>query len=369
MKYALISLVFLLAACSQAPTTDVSNDPVTLGMFGGFTGLLAPIGQQELIAAEYAQEQVNKNGGVNGRPLQIVFEDSKCNPKEAVTAITKLADTTEARIILGGLCTGETVSAAPVANERHIVLLSALSSGPQIKDAGDYVFRTNPRDDGSSFADYILAQKYKKVAIISEQTDFAQGVKKILLPQLDAAGVTYTTQDVATDTTDFRTALLKLQQTNPDLLLINSNSFAFGLRIYNQAKPLDFAEIMGSRGWETGTLGELGTAEGVIFYGSIGIVDESQPDIQEMQRRYQARYNATPISSFAYASQYDDIMLAVDAMKACGATNSTCIKEYLYSTKDYTGLIGTYSFDSDGEVVGVHYKTVTVENGLPVALR
>jgi branched-chain amino acid transport system substrate-binding protein len=355
----LILLVFIIA-CTQAPS---SQEPIKVGMFGAFSGKLAPIGQQELIAAEYAVEKINAQGGINGRPLQLLIEDTKCNPKDAVTAFTKLSETADAHIIMGGLCSGETVAPAPMANEKQIVLLSALSSGPQITTLGDYVFRTNPVDDGSFFANFVEEKSYTRVAVISEQTDFSQGVKKAMLVKFDAAGIEYLNEDVAPDTTDYRTALLKLKQFNPELLIINTNSFTAGVEIYKQAEPMGLKNAFGSRGFETGSADVLSQVEGVSFYGSFGVVDETTPEVVEMTRRYKEKYNTLPMSSFAFASQYDDVMLVADALRACAPQDGQCIKDFLYSVRERQGLMGVFGFDSNGDPIGLKYNAVTVRNG------
>lgn len=358
MKAAILLLAILLASCT-AQTTE----PIRIGMFGAFSGNLAEIGQQEIVAAEYAVEQVNAEGGIEGRPLQLVIEDAKCNPRDAVTAFNRLRASTDAAIILGGLCTGETLGAAPLANEQRIVLLSAVSSGPQVTNAGEYVFRTNPSDDGSFFASYIIGKGYGRVAIISEQTDFAIGVKDALLSKLDEAGVAYFMEDVPAEAADYRTALVKLQQHEPDILIMNSNSYNTGRIIYQNAAALGYETVMGSRGFEVATQDQLDEIEGLIFYGSFGIVNESLPEVREIALRYEERHGTRLASLFTPASQYDDVMLAANAMRACGATDGECMKEWLHGIEGREGLIGTFGFDENGDVTGIEYNAVQVQDG------
>lgn len=362
IQVALLLVLFFTLSCSPR-----SEEPsVSIGMFTALSGNIAAVGQQELIAAEYAVEQINAQGGIDGKSLKLVVEDAKCSPRDAMTAFNNIRARTETAIILGGLCTGETMGAAPLANEQHVVLLSATSSGPQVKNAGDFVFRTNPVDDGAFFAEYAVRQGHESVGILSEHTDFAQGVKTTLLPLLEERGMAYFQEDVPSHSPDYRTALLKLKGT--DLLIINSNSAIVSLEIYEQAAELGITSVIAGRGLEAAATSQLSQAEGLVFYGSFGIANASDPHILEMARRYREQYGADPVSPFPFASKYDTVMLAADAMRACGHTDGACMRDFLYGVQNRSGLLGTFGFDAHGEVTGIGYRAVRIQDGVPVLI-
>ena len=85
----------LLAIAGCAPTGEVVNEekePVKIGFLGPLTGGVAFLGLNSRAAVEIAVEEINRAGGINGRPLEIIFEDGKCNAKEATTAAQKLVN-------------------------------------------------------------------------------------------------------------------------------------------------------------------------------------------------------------------------------------------------------------------------------------
>ena len=119
---------------TPAPVVDTS--PIKIGWIGPLTGDLASLGQDAEKATEVALDEVNAAGGINGRPLQLVPQDSKCNPKDASDAGNKLINVDKVSVILGGLCSGETTAVAPVAEQNHVVMISPCSSAPNITFLG-----------------------------------------------------------------------------------------------------------------------------------------------------------------------------------------------------------------------------------------
>jgi branched-chain amino acid transport system substrate-binding protein len=124
-------------------------------------------------------DEINKAGGIDGKRLQIIFEDGKCTSKDALSAANKLIQVDKVKVILGGHCTPESVAIAPVAEKNKIVMLAGITSTPLLSSAGEYVFRTT---SVSTVQSTILAEIAvnklggKKFAVIYEQSDFARPI-------------------------------------------------------------------------------------------------------------------------------------------------------------------------------------------------
>ena len=87
-----------------------------------------------------AMDEINDAGGINGRMLELVVEDSKCSAQDAINAYKKLTDVDGMKIILGTSCSGAMLGVAPLAEADGVVLFSGLASNPDIANAGDYIF-------------------------------------------------------------------------------------------------------------------------------------------------------------------------------------------------------------------------------------
>ena len=104
------------------------------------TGPGETYGTVAIQAKQLAVDEINAAGGINGRMLELIVEDSKCNAQDAITAYNKLTDVDGVKIILGTSCSGAMLGAAPQAERDGVVLFSGLATNPDIANAGDYIF-------------------------------------------------------------------------------------------------------------------------------------------------------------------------------------------------------------------------------------
>src|SRR3989344_7864758 len=177
--------VLILSACQvqqqvQQPTggevkPSQPQGTYKIGVMYPLTGDAAAYGIPIQKTTKYAADAINAKGGVNGRKLELVYEDSKCNPKDGNAAAQKLINIDKVKVIIGGVCSGETLGAAPLANDNKVVMISPSATSPDITlKGGDFVFRLAPSDAyaGVVASDYAYSSlKFKKAAIISESTD------------------------------------------------------------------------------------------------------------------------------------------------------------------------------------------------------
>ena len=107
---------------------EASNEPIKIGFIGPLTGDAAVYGEPVENVTKLAVKEINASGGINGRPLEVIYEDSLCDGKGAATAMQKLANVDKLEFVIGGFCSSESLGAAPIANEHKIVLFSPGSS-------------------------------------------------------------------------------------------------------------------------------------------------------------------------------------------------------------------------------------------------
>ena len=365
----IVILVLAIMACERGGSEDDSA-PFRIGVMESLTGAGETYGMVALQSKKMALDEINAAGGVNGRMLEFVVEDSKCNAQDAITAYKKLTDVDGIKIILGTSCSGAMLGVAPLAEEDEVVLFSGLASNPDIANAGDYIFRTQISDIevGINTGNVLWADGIRRLATITEGTDYAEGVRRTSVAQFEEnGGHVVAAERYVTDVTDFKTQLTKLFAASPDALHIAPQSeFAAGA-IVKQARELGYkGPIYG----ETITVGT--TAQDIAGDAATGLKaitaapDPNNEKSQEVLTNFRERYQYITLP-WHLGSAYDDVYITAECLRQTSDDqDADGFRDCLYDIT-WSGAIGTnYSFDENGEVVGLSRAVVEV---LPLAER
>ena len=226
-----------LMACEGDEQGEES--PFRIGVMESLTGAGETYGTVAVQAKTMAMDEINAAGGINGRMLELVVEDSKCNAQDAINAYNKLTDVDGIKIILGTSCSGAMLGVAPLAERDGVILFSGLASNPDIANAGDYIFRTQISDIevGINTGNVLWADGIRTLATITEETDYAEGVRRTSVAQFEKNGGKVVAEErYAPDTTDFRSQLTKLFNAGADALHVAPSVRVRG-RHHRQAGP------------------------------------------------------------------------------------------------------------------------------------
>ena len=128
------SAVALLAL--SVPGCGGDDDAYRIGVMESLTGAGETYGTVANQSKQMAADEINAAGGIDGRRLELVVEDSQCNAQSAITAYQKLTDVEGVRIILGTSCSGAMLGVAPLAEADGVILFSGLASNPDIAEGG-----------------------------------------------------------------------------------------------------------------------------------------------------------------------------------------------------------------------------------------
>ena len=352
------------------PPVAAKNDTYTVGVMESITGPGKTYGQAMLQAKQMAVDQINAAGGINGRNLEIIVEDSKCSAADAITAYVKLTDVDRVKVILGTSCSGAMLGAAPLAEADGVVLLSASATNPDIANAGDYIFRTaiNDLKLGVDTGNVLWADGIRTLATITEATDYAEGVWSTSVAQFrKRGGKVVAAESYSSDTFDLRRQLTRMINARPDAIHIAAQAEASGGTIIKQIRELGYQGPLYTESVAVGTTaleiaGEAATGTKAIQPE----LDPANPAAQQMLSDYKERYGELILNWFL-GSAYDDVNIAAECLKQTGDDqDANGFRDCLYDIT-YSGTIGVnYGFDDNGEVVGLSNAVVQV---LPVADR
>ena len=356
-----------MVAGKGAPSdkADVSGDSYKIGVMSPLTGDAAVYGEGARNVYVLAVEEINNAGGVNGKKLELIIEDSKCNGKDGSNAAQKLVNVDKVQVILGGFCSGESLSAAPVAEAAKVALFSPGSSSPDLTGKSPYFFRNYPSDSsqGAVIAQVVYDQGKRKVAILQEQTDYALGVNKAFTEKFTALGGTIVKEEFPTATKDFRSQLAKLKNEKPDVFFVNTQTPASSDVVLQQ-----FADL----GWKIpllindATAGDPATLtkHKAVLEGAITAefgVNKENPKFKALVDAYKAKYNAElPYQSYGQ-TEYDAVYMIKDAILAVGY-DGTKIAQWGHNVNGWEGASGSITIGANGDRASGHSPEI-VKNG------
>ena len=362
--------VLALAALGCGEASDDDAAPLRIGVMESVTGAGETYGTVAVQAKQMAVDEINAAGGIDGRMLEIIVEDSKCNAQDAITAYNKLTDVDGVTIILGTSCSGAMLGAAPLAEKDGVVLFSGLATNPDIAEAGDYIFRTALSDAtvGVDTGNVLWADGVRRLATINESTDYAEGVRRTTTAQFEQlGGEIVAAESYPSDTTDFRTQLNKLLQANPDALHVAAQSEFTGGTVLKQVRELGYegpiyADVVPIGTTALDIAGEAATGVKAITPD----LDPANAKAQEVLAAFKKRYEYVTLPWFL-GSAYDTVYIAAECLTRTGDDqDADGFRDCLYDIT-WNGTIGEgYSFDDKGEVVGLANAVLEV---LPVAER
>ena len=364
----LLGLLALLALTTTA--CDPGGDTYKIGVMESVTGPGETYGTVAVQAKQMAVDEINEAGGINGRMLELIVEDSKCNAQDAITAYNKLTDVDGVKIILGTSCSGAMLGAAPLAEADGVILFSGLATNPDIATAGDYIFRTALSDAllGVDTGNVLWADGIRRLATITETTDYAEGVRRTSVAQFEQRGGQVVAEErYASDVTDFRSQLTKLLSANPDALHIAAQSEFSGGTIIKQVRELGYTGPIYSDIVPIGTTAlEIAGDAATGVKAVIQDLDPANAKGQEVLTNFRARYDYVTLPWYL-GSAYDDVYITAECLKMTeDDQDADGFRDCLYDIT-WSGAIGdNYSFDENGEVVGLANVVVEI---LPLAQR
>ena len=370
----LLGLLTVLAvvalACGGGDGED-DEGPFRVGVMESVTGAGETYGVMAVQAKQMAVDEINAAGGINGRMLEIIVEDEKCNAQDSITAYKKLTEVDGVKIILGTSCSGAMLGAAPLAEEDGVVIFSGLATNPDIADAGDYIFRTSLNDAlvGIDTGNAMWVDGHRTMATITENTDYAEGVRRTTVDRFEELGGSIVAEEhYASDVTDFRTQLTKIIGEEPDALHVSAQSEFTGGTIIKQVRELGwegpiYAEIVAVGPTAQEIAGDAITgAKGIAAAG----LDPSNTKAVEVLQNFQERYEYI-VFPWYLGSAYDDVYITAECLKQTNDDqDADGFRDCLYDIT-WSGTIGeNYSFDEKGEVEGLSNVVVEI---LPVSER
>jgi branched-chain amino acid transport system substrate-binding protein len=354
---------FALAVAGSALGTALlgglatAQDSVKIGVTQPLTGAFAASGNYVAQGARLAEEEINKAGGVLGKKIELIVEDNKSNPTEAVATAEKLIVKDKVPVMMGAWSSTLTLAVMPKLEEYKVPMLVETSSSGKITTSGNpYVFRISPTSEmeAKAFTPLFKSLGIKKADFLATNNDFGLGASKEFSEAAQKVGVEIGVKETMDPkATDFSAQLAKIKASGGDTLFVTTAVEQITL-ILKQAKDQQLtARIITSGG--SNSPDQLIAQAGEAANGSYHLVfftpwfpeAVKNPDIA---RKFVGLWNEKKYNVGGLTEGFrgwDGVHVIVEAIKVAGKGEAEAITKALWDVK-VKGINGDIAFIKQG---------------------
>ena len=365
-----LSVSFLMVGCKKPAA---SGETIKIGLAAPMSGDAAAYGEIVRNGAQMKIDEINAEGGIDGKQLELVVGDERCDPKEAAAVAQNFVSSPEIVAIVGHVCSSAMRAAIPIYDVAGPAIISPTCTNVNIgtDSKNRWTFRDVYRDDfqGEFLAKYskdVLG--LKKVAVFYDTNDYAIGLKDAFEKAAKSIGLEIVgVEAYTTDTVDFTPQLTKFKEVAPDGVFI-AGYYEKGALILSQAKKLGInAQFMGADGLNNPELINIAKDAAEGFIASTPFLYETSEEAMTFKKDFEAKYSVTP--DWMAANSYDCVGILADVIKKVG-TDRIAIRDGLQAMNSletgYEGLTGVTYFDENGDCQKPAYVAV-VKDGVFIA--
>ncbi|MFN6994768.1 MAG: ABC transporter substrate-binding protein [Aquincola tertiaricarbonis] len=347
-----------LAALAAMALQAHAQDTIKIGVSQPLTGAVAASGNYVTNGARIAADLINKKGGVLGKPIELVIEDNKSNPREAVNSAEKLILKDKVPVMMGAWSSTFTLAIMPKLMEYGVPMVVETASSGKITTAGNpWIFRTSPTSamEATAFGKQLasLSPAIRKVDFLSVNNDWGLGAAAEFKKMFEAKGVAVgRTETMAPDATDLSAQLAALKGTGADTLIVTSGIEQLTLAIRQAGEQRLPQRIITTGGSFPEPLlktpGPKGYAsQHLLFFAPWAVERAKYP---EVAKEYVEEWNARKLD-FAGQTEgfrgYDAILTIAEAIRIAGKAEPTAIRDALWKVR-IKGVNGDVGFVKEG---------------------
>lgn len=346
----LIVVALVLAACGDDEGSDgetAPGEPIRIGALTSLTGNFAPWGLLVRDGMQLAVDELNEQGGVDGRTLELVVADDQSNPEEGVRALERLIEREEVLGVGGIISSDVGLATARIAEENQIPLFLVKAGAGEILTADSrFTFRTclpaAPMVAGP-ILQYAQSQGLTRVGAIIADYAWGQAIRAALEDTFaDAPEIELQIEVAPVDETDFTTYLRSLEGLDPEMIVATGHPPGSG-PITVQSSDLGF-DVPITGAYAPRSLVASGAGDAAIGrYADFGCADYQSEDYQDLARRFVEFSDDGVFLEDDAVAGYGIVTMIAEAVRE-GADDPAAIAEYLHAnTFDLPG----YSFEME----------------------
>jgi branched-chain amino acid transport system substrate-binding protein len=313
-------------------------------------------GTQVKDGLEVAQKIINDGGGVNGRRIELVIEDTQGIPEKARAAVEKLITRDQVVVVTGEHQSSAALAGIEVAHRHHVPYVNTNGWSDEIRKKG-YIEVFNPGNYNTrvamAVADTMKQLKAKRVITFAENTDYGIGLAKLIGEQLKerAPNIQYKYETLDRAAKDFLPAILPLRANPPDVVIdtmLPPAAYIFMNQLYEQgvvpSRKTIFYDASGIADYPDFWQNVKEAGKGMLVFGLYHPKMTLPPLGKQVAEAYSAKTKHAPNRLLFQAA--DSLFLIAEALKKAGSTNAEALIKALEGI-DYTGTRGAVTFSKD----------------------
>lgn len=373
MKFSMVSAAFaaasimaagLLAGCGPkgeetatgatgSSSASGGGDTIKVGLVSSLNGALKPWGDDSEKGAKLAVEEINAAGGINGKKIELLVEDSNSQPEGGKTAAERLIGKGVVAIV-GEVASGITAQIANAAAEKKIPVVAVGATKTDLPGIGDYVARVCYTDDlqGPVMATFAYQELgLRNMAIVTDNKQpYSQYLSKTFRDSfVKQGGKIVDEQFYESGQTQFSGLLTNLKAKNPDGLFLSGYFTEVGPLVKQAREAGITGKVLGGDGWDSS---EILTSGGEAILGGYFCNHynnkEDRPEVKTFLDKWNKAYKGVPGTTMG-ALGYDAVGLVVDALKrAKDPTNHNDVRTAIMETENFSGVSGTVTLKGMG---------------------
>lgn len=360
-KGLLVAVLMLSMVFCAGATRARAEEPIKIGAFFALSGPASSIGTPTKLVAEMVVDKINKDGGINGRPLELIVGDTEGDPTKALMVAKRLVEKDKVTALIGPTRTGTGMAVKPyIEDKAHIPILMTVGGDPVIAGGkfGPYrwTFKTPQRTSTAvrKIYEYLKSQQLQQVGLLTASDAFGKDGLKWLNQLAPEYGLEIVAQEAFAPTdADMTTQLAKIRDAKPQALIcwtigpagpkVAKNVKQLGIttpliQCHGQPDP-KYIELAGEA-----SEGNLMPATKLMVYDQLPDTDPQKAVIQDFVRLYRDVYHYDreyPINTHSgYA--WDAIFLLSNAMRQVGP-EAEPLREAIEHMQGYVGVSGIYN--------------------------
>lgn len=363
MKHTRTSLFSAIAvACGVALSAPaLAADTIKIAFGGPVTGPITQYGDMVKEGIYTAVDVYNAAGGVNGKQIEVVEVDDACEPKQAPVAANRVVKD-KIGFVIGHVCTGATVAAAPIYNNEGVVMVTPSATGPVLTDGKNYefIFRTIGRDDqqGPAAVKFITEKaKPAKVAVLHDKQSYGQGIAESVRDGLKKAGVEVALfEGINAGESDYSAVITKLKAAGVDFVYFGGYHPELGLLLRQGAEQGLKARFMSDEGAGNPDINAIAgdAVEGMLLTLPADFI--ANPANAKIVEAFKAKKRnaggAFQMSAYTAAS------VIFEAMKATSSEDPDKVAQYLHANS-FDTPIGKVSWNKQGDLHSFDFVVYT----------